>query len=141
MPLTGRNTLEIPPRTPGFLERLQVATELVAHLLKPPDYSVTEKEPIWWLLRTDKIILTFYQNITPGLGWELVGVLLQLFPLLGIPTPSSPFDTGYLVLRSASVCLRGLSRSCYPSGAGFQVASQGRGESGWTLGTKPKLQA
>lgn len=42
-PLIGRNTLEIPPWTPGFLERFQVATELVVHLLKPPGYSVTEE--------------------------------------------------------------------------------------------------
>lgn len=45
----GRNTLEVPPRTPGFLERFQVVTELAAHLLKPPSYLVTGEEPIWWL--------------------------------------------------------------------------------------------
>lgn len=45
----GRITLEIPPWTPGFLERFQVATGLVVPLPNPPDSSVTEEEPTWWL--------------------------------------------------------------------------------------------
>lgn len=89
MPLTGRNTLEVPPWTPGFLERFQVATEPVAHLFKPQALQLQRKSQSGGSLRTDKIILTFHQNVTPGFGWKPVGVL-QLFPCLASQLQAAP---------------------------------------------------
>lgn len=84
----GRNTLEIPPWTTGFLERFQVATELAVHLPNPPGYSVTEEEPNRGSLGRDKVILPFHQNVTSALGWKLVESFSGFSPVLGTPATS-----------------------------------------------------
>lgn len=85
----GRDTLEIPPRSPGFLERFQGAAELV--YISPNLQAIQSQRKIQsgGSLTTDKMIshlITRRPSPWLGISWS---------PSLAFATAQNPTTSGY----------------------------------------------